>query len=870
MAEDGEGEGLNDFVVLIRQGLRKHGLEAATALVARTSRRPDLAAKAAALIQAEAVKFGLLKDPPAIERRDLERWYSGPSAEDQYWPAVRTYVEAKWNNVEAVDELDKASTKIVSDFGNPHGGDFSLRGLVAGDVQSGKTSNFTAVIAKAADAGYCLFIVLSGTKNKLRKQTQQRLNLDLVERDLTGWMWLTSDDLDFSQSGRSNAAQVLARAHSQPVIMVVKKIKSRLQRLADWLEFAPPDLRKRLPAVVVDDEADEASINTQKAKNKRAAVNAGILRILTALPKVTFVGYTATPYANFLIDAGDEEDLYPRDFIVPLKSGADYFGYERIFGRERTRFDESDEDIDGLDMIRPVPAAEADKLRDIGLGKSKLALSQLTSLRDAIEWFALATAARFARGQAGEHSSMLIHTSQRTAIHQVFRKPVKDWCTELRSAVVANQEGVKLRLKLMWEREQAAVPPTEFKNPQDSIEKVLSHLPDVLKRLRVIVENSMEPSEERLVYGEEPGVYVVIGGDVLSRGLTLEGLVCSFFTRSASAFDTLMQMGRWFGYRRGFEDLPRIWMTSELQSNFYEMGGIDRELRQLIQRVYSGTVTPRQYAPMMRKHPRLAITSRMKMQGPHVVREYSYGDRRVQTILFKHKDKAWLDANADATRTMLEQATQVGAKKSDSDRSGYVVVRGVPVELILQFIGSYQVHENSVDLNRDALVDYIQAEVAANSLRSWNIVVVQGAKGPGAKTTVLADGFKVRNLIRSRIKGDATYANIKSLMSQEDVAADFPSAIPGAATFDDVIAERNKINPKIGLLVLYPIDPTSSPANARSRVRVNLDAAAPVIGLGLVFPRAESGREHARYIQLKLPDATVESPDEEDDEEDGE
>ena len=857
---------LEEFIAHIEALRRTCSLEEAAAKVARISRNPDIAAAAAARLRERAAAYGRLRDPAVIERSDLERWYAGPGSNDVYWPPVRDYIAGKWRNEAAVVELDTASTRIVTDFGNPHDAPFSYRGLVAGDVQSGKTTNFTAVIAKAADAGYRMFIILSGTKNKLRQQTQKRIDSDLVERDATQWFCLTDSNNDFSQEGRAKAAQVLIRAGDQPILMVVKKNARRLERLNEWLRHAPEALLARTPTLVVDDEADEASINTKKAKEQRAAVNRGILDLLKVLPKATFVGYTATPYANFMIDAANYEDLYPRDFIVTLRSGADYFGYERIFGRERTKFDESDEDIDGLDMIRSVSDDEAKELKAAasGTGASLIDPSRTPALVQSIDWFLLATAARLVRGQRGEHSSMLIHTSQRVATHKLFERPIQGWCEALRSSIVNGQKAVRARLQELWTTECSKVPAGDFGRSPESFDQVWALLPDVLKRLKVVVENSMTPQLERLVYGDDPGIFVVIGGDVLSRGLTLEGLVCSFFTRSASTFDTLMQMGRWFGYRRGFEDLPRMWMTDELKSSFYEMGGIDREMRQFIERSYNGTVTPLDFAPVIRRHPRLAITSRMKMQGPVTQFKYSYANRRLQTILFNHRNKEWLRNNLRATAALVDEARDAGCVFRTDERSGSTVIRKVPADFVAQFLASYEFHEQSVDLNRRALLDYLAAERKAGSLEEWSVVVVSGGAEGKGEAVSLARNLSVRAVVRSRISTTSGYANIKSLMSQDDAAADLDSSGAGQGSFEDVIRRRNASLPGVGLLVLYPIDRLSPPK--APGVRAPLDAVDTVIGVGLVFPEGKSGGTGDTYYQLQLPPIEVEAPDEDEEE----
>lgn len=825
-------------------------------------------------IEAEAKEIRTLRDPPAIETKDLRTWYPGPGKDDRYWPAVRRRIANKWNNPAALEQLDKASTRVVADLGDPHLPRFSTRGLVVGDVQSGKTSNFTATIAKAADAGYRLFVVMSGTKNKLRAQTQDRLFSDLVCPEERGWLVLTSSDKDFGAGTPPLANQVLAQDSQQRVLVVIKKHSGRLNYLLNWLTGAARDTILRTPTLIIDDEADEASINTAPARDERSRVNNAIVGILRLLPRVAFVGYTATPYANFFIDASSPEDLYPRDFIINLPSSTEYFGYEKIFGRERTRFDETDTDIDGYDMIRTIPDEEAARLRAARNETTPhLDLGRIPSLAEAIDWFLLATAARRVRGQDSHHSSMLVHTSQLTRVHLMFREPIKRLILDRKTAVFERDRNLMARLQAQWERETSRVPASEFGLQAVRFNDVWSRLPQVLDGVKVVIENSMSSEEQRLVYGQAPGIFIVVGGDVLSRGLTLEGLSVSYFTRSASTYDTLMQMGRWFGYRPGYGDLPRIWMTDELRSNFYVLGGIDREMRQLIEKSYSGNLTPKEFAPMIRIHPSLAVTSRMKMARAQVQQlRLCYGNTRSQTILFS-MEESWLQRNIDAASQLISECLRAGAEFRVGPLERRQVLEQVDAELVLRFLEGYSFHENSWNLNAEALRKYIRAERDASSLEQWNVVIVEGT-GEGER--VRLGGRYFQSVIRSRLNiSSVTYANIKSLMSEDDALADMVLPERRPDSIQAILELRNEQKPRTGLLVLYPIDrrsPPKAPRDAAGReIRVPLGAPLPVIGVGLVFPKSISpNAQEGVYVRQLLAEAEaeVEEPEDEVEEDD--
>lgn len=867
MAEFTE-EQIDEAVRALKARARELSIEERVRAMRKIGVPPELLQRAQQRLVEEAERVRLLRDPAVLEADGREAWYAGPGPDDVFWPNVSKYLLAQLGNAESHEALDLSSTRVVSCLANPHRSAFSVRGLVAGDVQSGKTSNFTAVVAKAADAGYGFILVLSGTKSKLRRQTQSRLEQDLVQRDPDRWFLLTSEQRDFGAGFVTPPGQVLVRWRQQPALAVVKKNSRVLKHLSTWIAGAPATLRSSIPVLIIDDEADEASINARKPEEQRTAVNGAILDILRLLGKASFVGYTATPYANFLIDATAEEDLYPRDFILNLTSGKQYFGYEKIFGRERTRYDESDEAIDGLDMIRSIAADEAGALKP-ARGEEMAApdLARLPALTRALAWFLLCTAARAARGQAGKHSSMLIHTSQRVAIHRLFKAPIEAWLKKLEGSVKKSTGLVVGELRQLWDAENARVPASEWGRTNQSFDSILVQLLPTVSRTRVIVENGMTPQEERLVYGDEGGSYIVIGGDVLSRGLTLEGLVCSYFTRSASTYDTLMQMGRWFGYRRGFEELPRIWMTDELKSAFYELGGVDREMRQQIDRTYRPGLTPRDFAPMIRRMPSLAVTSRMKMQGRQVSEvRINYGARRVQTILFHHVNQRWLLNNQDAAKKLIDSAVRSGKVVSAVRAPEGKMVRAVGTSSVLEFLSEYQFHEQSWNLNAGMIRKYVKKEADLGGLTDWNVLVLGSRSG---KTETFDIGLgALHTIVRSRIDAPGlTYANIKSLMSLQDASADLPDGT--AKDFEEAIARRSKTLPRTGLLVLYPIDRQSPPkSDGIEGTRAPLNAVEVVIGLALVFPPSmqDAAGQHTYVTQVfrgSKSSEEAEAPDEE-------
>lgn len=301
--------------------------------------------------------------PRAVVAGNIESWYAGPRAADPNWSSFLEILRADGWDRDAIDDLDESSTKVVAHLPNPHGvDDFESRGLVLGYVQSGKTTNFTAVIAKAADAGYRIFIVLSGIHKALRQQTENRLTEQLSSPRSDLWYTLTTDH-GFQDNASVDA---LAQAGVQRSLGVVLKNPYWLRRLKRWFEGARPEHIARCPVLIIDDEADQASISTARADRQPTTINRLIRQTLATLPKSAYVGYTATPFANVLIDPNEPQDLYPRDFIVDLPRADSYIGPEAIFGREPLEFDAEELTDDGHDFIRTIPADEIDDLRPKG------------------------------------------------------------------------------------------------------------------------------------------------------------------------------------------------------------------------------------------------------------------------------------------------------------------------------------------------------------------------------------------------------------------------------------------------------------------------------------------------------------------------
>lgn len=763
--------------------------------------------------------------------KSAPRWYEGPR-EEGHWARYRTLLESK--NHPGLDELDSASTRITALLADPRRRNQSRKGLVMGNVQSGKTANFAAVIAKAADAGYGLVIVLSGLHNNLRRQTQVRLDRDVFDAD--HWYTLTSPDHDF---GTTKNPQALFNLRV-PLACVVKKNAVRLRRLIMWLRSVPRELRVRVPILIIDDEADQATPNSEAQRNRISAINRNLRNLWNEIPTGSYVAYTATPFANVFMNPDDENDLFPSDFITTLSTGPGYFGAEKVFGLSGIIDEEGVPESDGLDMVRRIPLQEAAILRPPSTRDNRLGFVPTIppTLRKAALWFVVATAIRWARDDKN-HSSMLVHTTHYANPHFAMADQLEQLRRELASQVAVGRLG---EFEQIWMEEspRTAQERTIEMPPWDSI---ASQIPQVLEATRVIVDNGM--SNERLDYEtSDPQTVLAVGGGTLSRGLTLEGLTTSYFIRTTSTYDTLMQMGRWFGYRPGYEDLPRLWVTEGLDEDYAFLAKVENELRTEIESLRSSEYTPDQVGVRVRSHPgRLEITSRNRMFNARQVQMDLNGIVR-QTFILDASDPAMITHNFELAEQLLNGSVIRRIPWADNR----AFAKGLTSGAIARFIHGFHQHEDQQIFgpqNVQLILKWL-SESAQNA--SWNVVLMGNSVETAPNSSVRLGeteiaGFKFLNMNRAPMR-DSTpeRINIKALISADDLLTDIePALLDGnRPTSDDQRkAIRRRLAANTGLLLLYPISGVSQPRTLGG-VRVPMPAGTPtLLGFGIVFPHVK-------------------------------
>ncbi|KND17358.1 endonuclease [Pannonibacter phragmitetus] len=857
---------IETFATQLRQRRANYGALEETAAACRREMEgmfgpfsPEMVAN---LLAAVEIVRAEIQDVEILRRHSIvdapEDWYRGPGANSHHWTALHEYLKTKDWNPDTIGSLDRASTEVVSLLGNPSKDKFASRGLVVGYVQSGKTANMTAVMAKAVDAGYNMIIVLGGVTNKLRKQTQDRFEKDVLRHRTLWQLYTTSDPAgDFVQP--ANGGFVMpAEGHAQLIVM--KKEGSRLKQLRRTIARTPAVVLRELKVLLIDDECDQASVNSARGEFDMTRINAEIRQVLAALPAVTYVGYTATPFANVFINPypyGNDEnldDLYPRDFITALERPIGYFGAREVFGS-----DSAEADAEERDMIRILHKEDPDRLRPTSPKYKESFHPEMTrSLEDAILWFLASCAIRRSRGQEGEHMSMLVHSSQYVRQHEYMSGLISDWVEQRKSDLVTGTGEPTERLREVFEHERERTAPVGQDRIPEDFDTLLAHLPPVLDALRYPVENGETDEALRLDYTGDPVTCIVVGGTVLARGLTLEGLCVSFFLRTSRQYDTLLQMGRWFGYRRGYEDLPRLWTTEDLASKFRSLAAIEEEIREDIAVYRENKLTPRDFAVKVRSIPGMAITAATKMK--HAFRtSMSFSGKHVQTIRFDHRDSEIVGGNWNAASQLVDSMLET---TTPTEEARGLLFRDIPFMMVRRFIAATEISDEHMDLKKPHLIRYL--DETDTSLASWNVAVIQ-TNSATTSARPLGRLGKVPTMRRSRLReASPRYADIKALMSKADILIDADREPEGKEDWTTYKACR----PEKPLLLLYLIDARSEPLERKSSgdkppSRAALDAVADMVGFGIVFPgqKERSGGYFSVDIEAPALEETEEGED---------
>lgn len=712
------------------------------------------------LLAMYSVKVEMYQILEGRDRREpwLKDFRANKKSNWDFWNRYSQYLEKqKGFSPQVIMQLDDLTDKTLDKLFNPQRDDIQIakKGLVVGQVQSGKTANYTGLICKAADSGFNLIIVLAGILNNLRSQTQNRLDEGFLGFDtqydraykknqttkigvglIPGFDSAIANSYTTSLNGgdftsrSANTAGFNFNA-PQPSILVVKKNSSVLGRLYEWLHSqSHNDKIANKSLLIIDDEADNASVNTNKADRDPTAINGRIRDILSLFNRSAYVGYTATPFANIFIPQ-DDNDLFPRDFIINIPAPSNYIGPEKVFGTSIIP-DETNDDL--LPIVNPINdfgnfIPERHKKNDAKPDYSEIP----QSLKTAIKCFIVTCAIRIARGQENKHNSMLIHISRYQSWQNHIKMLVDELFNYYKQEIEANDQTVLDEFRIILEEDSAnytSYKTTTLQILNSSFNNIDNHLtvhtwkeiqPLLFKAVQKIEVKAINgSSDDGLTYydNDKTGVSVIaIGGDKLSRGLTLEGLSVSYFLRASKMYDTLMQMGRWFGYRPGYVDLCRLFTSCELNEWFRHITIASEELRADFDYLSNINGTPEDYALKVRNSPgQLQITSVSKMRYTNQI-EVSWAGRLIETYQLP-MDRGIKRRNLVATDEFLSSLGQAEA------RSNNYLWHNVSPDTICDYFSKFKVAPSLRRVDLDVISNYIQKLSSLGELTSWRVVLM--------------------------------------------------------------------------------------------------------------------------------------------------
>lgn len=809
-------------------------------------------------------------------------------AQGYHWRRLRNWLANEGYKKRIVESLDDTTDRILTHFGDPTpniSDNFRIQGLVIGQVQSGKTANYTALIAKAVDAGYKLIIVLAGIHNQLRWQTQRRLTKDLGLDEIPGgigvpaqeyrWSTITKPDVDGDfRPGTVQAGGLGA----QPVVAVVKKNATVLSRLLKWLQGRPkPD---HLPTLIIDDESDQASTNIGvdrdeideeifkeivdltdddierttfdlKDELKPSTINKLIRSLIKEFDKICYVAYTATPFANVLqeplgkdYEAGDS--LYPRDFIISIPISEEYIGAEQLFGLR-------DDLAVELDVISIVNDLDASYLNP---NKEDEELVIPISLKESLLDFILASAAKDYRDDTSGKSSpatMLIHTSRRTFAQIKLGEMVREEIRYVRNLWRYRSDDDLQTETLFKDRWHAEFQLRNEETSSLSFNDIRPYIDEIFKEgIPVSVFNS--ETTDQLGHDNDPyQKVIVIGGNRLSRGITLEGLIVSYYTRKSNYYDTIMQSGRWFGYRPGYGDLTRIWTTHDIYRYFRHLALVEEDIREQLEIFEQTDKTPTDVSPLILAHPVLSVTAPNRMGS---AQQYytSFAGQFLQSVRLHLDNTDILINNLSATRNFVES---LGSSNVPEDLPKRHTWKGIHWEKIISYLNVFSVPSEAANFRPIELAEYIrrQAEETDELIQWWISVISLSRFDKDLGDIDLAGSIgRVNAISRSRLKWDrhsvgvlANPTNSKGNLGDDTVGLTKKQINVALNNHKKGLfqnfstALRHQRNPTEGLLCIYPISQYST-SNRKTRVSLfdNASKGVPVIGLAILFPTSRS------------------------------
>ena len=838
------------------------------------------------------------------EEAENSTWWDEYRAENasdlKFWNRYSKYLfERKhWEKSAITKSIGNPTDMLLNAIADPNKAVAQeKRAMVVGYVQSGKTANYIGLINKALDAGYKYIIVLAGIHNNLRSQTQSRIDEEVLgyetssearqkqreraEKNRIGVGTLYNagfvQTLTFrDESGDFSKKNSSWDTHPDvPTIIVTKKIKSTLTNLIENIEskqvvkqdenghFVMP---AKYPLLLIDDEADQASVNTGYDYDDDGnivdeydvkTINRLIRNLLNHFECKSYVGYTATPYANIFIPndlavASKElgNDLFPADCIISLPKPYRYIGANEFFG-----YGTEDEEPKPMPLVRKI------KDEDFIDAKKKTVGELPDSLKKAMKCFLISIAIRKCRGESYKPNTMLIHVARIKNMHKQLERKVSEYFfDELQSMIIDGDSETKAEIYDLIREEYLPISERMRKdfsrymeNAYDVDEdEIYEEIVRLMNEDRVKVNVINGDSKDVLCYkdheGEEYNV-IAIGGDKFSRGLTLEGLSISYFTRESKYYDTLMQMGRWFGFRPKYADLCRVFITDTIYRWFARIAFATDNLRNQITYMCDEKAKPRDFGLRVATHPELKISSPKKVKSG-TIQQLDFSatltvtrdiDVNIEMYDSNYKAVNHLFSYAEKILTAEEHFAKLGRKTNTE----HYFIENVNSTRIIEFFRNYQTSKRARKVNGNNIATYIEEQNKDGLLVNWTVCLINMGED--------VPGFKVAGI---HIKNGITRKSENSIVPQEDTCSvrmlkskDQEYYDMSLSEYEEIkqiedkgdektVAEHiraTKMNPKKGLLLIYPIDHRDE--GKTSLFKIGDGNHMPPFGLVVVFPK---------------------------------
>ena len=775
-----------------------------------------------------------------------------------------------------------------------------VKGLVTGSVQSGKTANMEGLVSMAADYDWNFFIVLSGTIENLRVQTRDRFKKDLKNSEGTVF-WKTLDfsgeDKSFSQSElKLNSTQAPGQFAYRYVCVCLKN-SGRLTKLLKWL-YEDPNRTSKLRVLILDDEADQASVNTAKIvddpdEQERKKINQLIVNLANGkqfdgsepavkMQAINYISFTATPYANVLNESSTVS-LYPKDFVCTLPEAYEYFGLQVIFGN-------NEEEYPGMGITREITPGDMNELKKAQKGEVP---GLPDSMYTAIAWFLCASAVLRLKNHK-KSISMLVHTSATIDHHFAIYNKIDTWLSQ-RSVVISKcQEVYSAEAELVSKEDLINANPNyslidavddkypPFTDLVDEINEILDDITSIKlsedgdfhysNGLHLCVDNYkanrwgdadeylrvVYPSDDQLKQCERAPLFLVIGGNTLSRGLTIEGLVCTYFARSVNQADTLMQMARWFGYRKGFELLQRIWLDYSSLQKFEALAKIDMDMKNEIEDYMGKGLSPAALGVRIRNVPdiaRFVITSKNKMQSAEYT-DFDFTGLSYETTDFDNGVE--LLNNLKKTEQFINDLKSKQNPRYSTFAKAFVWDH-VSYDVVKAFIDKYHVSEFSpLKKNLPYFDQWMSAQNEDGRYLKWNIALIDGDNHSSEWEEI---GLPAGSIRRSQKKTVETHIDIGSLRSGLDALCDVRESELSDEQLEELRTVKKEKKLIISkrclfdledepLLLIYRIKKGEGNSSAGNRKPLESDE--DIIGISLIISGDKVGTHHAKSLRVKL------------------